>query len=303
LLDRTVALIVNPVAGAGTAAKRLPEAEAELRRLGIDFHREETTSLAHAQALGRAAAEAGDAVFTLGGDGLVGAVAGALADSGTPLGVLRGGRGNDFARVLEIPTDPAEGVRALANAPERKYDLAESDGRPFIGIASCGFDSVANRIANESKLVKGNLVYLYAALRAVATWKAARFVLDVDGEEHEYTGWSVGAANSKAYGGGMYAAPDAELDDGLLDVVVCGQTSKATFLFKVLPRIFKGTHVQLPNFHVMRGREVRISSNRPFALYADGDPIGDLPMTVRVRPGVLTVLVPSEGGRAKPDRD
>ena len=137
-------------------------------------------------------------------------MAGALADTGTPLGVLPGGRGNDFARVLGIPGDPAEAVRALVAAPERKLDLAEAGGRPFIGIASCGFDSVANRIANESRLVKGNLVYLYAALRAVATWTPARFELVLDGKVRVYTGWSVGACNSKAYGGGMYAAPNAE---------------------------------------------------------------------------------------------
>ncbi len=291
-MDRSVTLIVNPAAGAGRAAKQLPTAEAELGRLGIPVHREETTSLDHAMELARAATEAGEAVFTLGGDGLVGAVAGALADTGTPLGVLPGGRGNDFARVLGIPGDPAEAVRALVAAPERKLDLAEAGGRPFIGIASCGFDSVANRIANESRLVKGNLVYLYAALRAVATWTPARFELVLDGKVRVYTGWSVGACNSKAYGGGMYAAPNAELDDGLLDVVVSERTSRFNFVFRLLPRVFKGTHVDLPYVHEMRAREVRISADRPFTLYADGDPVQDLPVTVRVRPGALTVLAP-----------
>ena len=291
-MDRSVTLIVNPAAGAGRAAKQLPTAEAELGRLGIPVHREETTSLDHAMELAHAATEAGEAVFTLGGDGLVGAVAGALADTGTPLGVLPGGRGNDFARVLGIPGDPAEAVRALVAAPERKLDLAEAGGRPFIGIASCGFDSVANRIANESRLVKGNLVYLYAALRAVATWTPARFELVLDGKVRVYTGWSVGACNSKAYGGGMYAAPNAELDDGLLDVVVSERTSRFNFVFRLLPRVFKGTHVDLPYVHEMRAREVRISADRPFTLYADGDPVQDLPVTVRVRPGALTVLAP-----------
>ena len=291
-MDRSVALIVNPSAGAGRAAERLPVVEAELRALGIEFHPEETTSIDHAAALTRTAGEAGEAVFTLGGDGLVGVVAGALAATGAPLGVLPGGRGNDFARVLGIPRDPGEAVRVLASAPERRLDLAEANGHPFIGIASCGFDSVANRIANESRLVKGNLVYLYAALRAVATWKPARFELVLDGKVRVYSGWSVGACNSKAYGGGMYAAPNAELDDGLLDVVVCERTSRFNFVFRVLPRVFKGTHVELPYVHELRAREVTVTADRPFAMYADGDPVGDLPVTVRVRPGALTVLVP-----------
>jgi YegS/Rv2252/BmrU family lipid kinase len=291
-MDRRVALIVNPVAGAGRAAKRLPGVEGRMRAMGMAFHCEETSSLINAEQIARAATAAGEAVFTLGGDGLVGAVAGALADTGTPLGVLPGGRGNDFARVLGVPRDAAEAVEALARAPVRRLDLAMAGDRPFIGIASCGFDSDANRIANESRHVKGSLVYAYAALRALAGWKPARFELVLDGETRAYTGWSVGACNSKAYGGGMYAAPDAELDDGLLDVVVCEETSKLTFLTRILPAVFRGTHVNLPQVHVMRTRQVTVSADRPFELYADGDPVGDLPVTVRMRPGVLAVLVP-----------
>jgi YegS/Rv2252/BmrU family lipid kinase len=278
-MDRAVTLIVNPSAGGGRAAQRLPAVEAELRALGIDFDRAQTTALPHAEELGRAAADAGRAVFTLGGDGLVGAVAGGLVGSDAPLGVLPGGRGNDFARVLKIPKDPAEAVRALATAPVRKLDLGEVGGRPFIGVASCGFDSEAN------------LVYLYAALRTVIAWKPARFDLVLDGEERSYTGWTVAAANSKAYGGGMYIAPDAELDDGLLDVVVSEHTSRLTFL-RGLPKVFKGTHLSEPTVHVLRCRELRVSADRPFVMYADGDPIGDLPCTVTLRPGALTVLAP-----------
>src|SRR3954447_2586793 len=152
-MERAVTLIVNPTAGGGRAAERLPAVEAALRANGIAFHREETSSLRHAEDLGREATAAGEAVFTLGGDGLAGAVAGGLAGTDTPLGILPGGRGNDFARVIQIPSDPADAVAAVATASERKLDLAEVDGRPFIGIASCGFDSDANRIANEAELI------------------------------------------------------------------------------------------------------------------------------------------------------
>jgi diacylglycerol kinase family enzyme len=76
-------------------------------------------------------------------------------------------------------------------------------------------------------------------------------------------------------------------------VVVCERTSKATFVTRILPGLFRGgTHMKLPQVHCMRAREVRIASDRPFALYADGDPVGDLPITVRIRPGAIAVLVP-----------
>src|SRR5207245_2287445 len=100
----------------------------------------------------------------------------------------------------------------------------------------------ANRIANEARFVKGNLVYLYAALRALAAWKPARFDVVLDGDRHEFEGYAVAVANSRAYGGGMFIAPDAELDDGLLDVVWTARVGKLRFLSN-LPKVFKGTHV------------------------------------------------------------
>ncbi len=116
----------------------------------------------------------------------------------------------------------------------------------------------------------------------------------LDGQRHAFTGYSVGAANSKAYGGGMYAAPDALLDDGLLDVPYCEQISKLRFLTTILPKVFKGTHVHEPSVHVLRGRELQIAADRPFTLYADGDPIGELPLRVSVLPAAVRVLIPAD---------
>src|SRR5688572_14551830 len=143
-----LSLIVNPNAGGGRAAKVLPDVEAALRGHGFDVTVTTTTGLEHACRLAGATARDGGLAVTLGGDGLVGCVAGELAGTDGVLGVLPGGRGNDFARVLEIPADPVEACGVLARATERRIDVGDVDGRPFIGIASCGFDSDANRIAN-----------------------------------------------------------------------------------------------------------------------------------------------------------
>lgn len=288
-----VALIVNPAAGGGRAAAVLPEVLAVFGRLGLPTRAEETTDLDHARTLAAAAAAAGETVVTLGGDGLLGAVAGVLAGTDAVVGVLPGGRGNDFARVLGIPSEPAAACAVIASGRTAALDVGEVDGRAFVGIASCGFDSDANRIANESTIVKGNLVYAYAALRALAEWRPARFEVTLDGRETlAFTGYSVVAANSKAYGGGMYVAPDAELDDGLLDLVLTGRVSKRRFLLN-LPKVFKGTHVAEPAVAVRRAAEVRIAADRPFTVFADGDPIAELPATIRIRPAALQVLVPA----------
>jgi len=288
-----IALIVNPSAGGGRAAKILPKVQERLRALGVEHHTELTRDLPHAQELARSAATAGEPAVVLSGDGLVGAVAHVLR--GHPravMGVLPGGRGNDFARVAGIPLDVEEACGVIANGAPRAVDLGDVDGATFIGIASLGFDSEANRIANEAPAQLGGLVYAYGALRALAAWKHASFEVVVDGQARAFSGWSVACANSKAYGGGMFMAPDADLHDGQLDVVISEATSKAKFL-RVLPAVFKGKHVEEPSVHVLRGSEVRVSADRPFTVYADGDPIGELPCTVRAIPDAVQVLLPA----------
>jgi YegS/Rv2252/BmrU family lipid kinase len=290
---RSIALIVNPAAGGGRAGRLLGSVGEALDSRKLSHHIERTRSLEDARELASAAASAGEVVVAFGGDGLIGAVAGALKHSEATLGVLPGGRGNDFARVLGIPGDPAAACEVLASGVVRRIDLGEVEGRTFVGIASCGFDSEANRIANEARLIHGNLVYAYGAIRALAGWHPARFELTLDGGRvHELSGYSVAAANSQAYGGGMYAAPNAKLDDGLLEVVTCAEMPKRRFLFTMMPKVFRGTHIHEPEITVMRAAAVTIAADRPFTLYADGDPIAQLPATVRVARGAVRVLVP-----------
>jgi YegS/Rv2252/BmrU family lipid kinase len=290
-----VRLIVNPAAGGGRAGRAAPGVVDALRGYGLTVHRADTRDLDHARELALGAARGGELAVTLGGDGLAGAAADALrAVPGAVLGVLPGGRGNDLARVLGIGQDPVAACATIAGGVTRALDLGLVGEHTFVGIASCGFDSDANRIANEAPPWLGGLVYAYGALRALVAWRPARFELVLDGERHTFVGYSVGAANSKAYGGGMYAAPDALLDDGLLDVPYCEQVSKLSFLTGILPKVFKGTHVREPSVHVLRGRELQISADRPFTLYADGDPIGELPLRVSVLPHAVRVLVPAD---------
>ena len=291
-MDRDVALLCNPSAGGGRAAKILPRAERALSELGVRFHTEVTRDLEHGRELARRAAIAGEVTVTLSGDGLVGCVVGVLREvAGSVLGILPGGRGNDTARMLAIPPAIDAACAVVARGVERDLDIGDVEGRSFIGIASLGFDSDANRIANEAPSQLGRLVYVYGAMRALAAWKHAAFELRLDGEPVSFTGYSVAACNSGRYGGGMQLAPDARLDDGLLDVVLIGAHSKRHFL-RTMPKVFSGTHVKHPAVRVLRGRELHVGADRPLTVYADGDPIGDTPLTIRVVPHALRVLVP-----------
>lgn len=293
---RELALIVNPSAAGGRPSRRLAAVRSALYAHGLEHHVAWTRSLDHARELAHAAAAAAEVAVAFGGDGLAAAVAGALKHTDAVMGVLPGGRGNDLARVLGIPLDPVPACQVLASGVPRELDLGTIGDRTFVGIASCGFDSVANRIANETRLVHGNLVYAYGALRALATWRPANFTLTVDGGERlDLTGFTVAAANSKAYGGGMFLAPDASLEDGLLDVVMISDMPKLSAL-RLLPQVFSGGHVRHPRVRVVRTREIEISASRRFELYADGDPVAELPVTVRALPRAVRVLVP-DGAR------
>jgi YegS/Rv2252/BmrU family lipid kinase len=289
--ERRLAVIVNPTAGGGRAIEALPRIRSELERLGVDFRVVETRSAEHAREEAAKAAERGETVGAVGGDGLLSTVAGVLCRTESALAILPGGRGNDLARVLGVPVEPDAAARLAVEGEERLIDVAEVNGRPYVGIASCGFDSVANRIANDAKLVRGNLVYLYAALRTLATWKHATFEVTVDGQRHTMTGYSVAVANSKAHGGGMYVVPHAELDDGRLDVMLSLANSRLGSL-RSLWKVSRGSHVDDPHFRFLSGHEVEVSADRPFTVYADGDPIGELPVRIRVATRVLRVIVP-----------
>ncbi len=287
------ALLVNPSAGAGRALNRLPDIRAALDRRTMHHRVVMTTGIDHGCRAARLAVEQGEIPVVVSGDGLIGRVGGVLAGTDTPLGVIPGGRGNDLARVVGIPTDPDAAVAVLATDNRRRIDVGEVNGERFLCIASCGFDSDANRIANETSFVRGAPVYAYAALKALWQWKPARFTVTVDGEAVAMTGYSVMVANSKAYGGGMYVAPDAQLDDGELDVVTTSAMPKRRFLAGI-PDVFKGKHIDNPEVQVRRGRVVEVEADRPFDVYADGDLIAALPARITVLAGALELIAPVE---------
>jgi YegS/Rv2252/BmrU family lipid kinase len=285
-------LLVNPASAGGKTLKLLPAVEAALDARRAAFRVQRTKSVEHGVEQALRAVEAGEVPVVMSGDGLVGAVGGAMAGAETPLGILPGGRGNDLARVLGIPSDPQEAVATLFSGQTRRIDVGEANGKRFLGIVSVGFDSECNRRANEVKLIRSNLVYVYSLFRTLVGWKPARFTIRVDDERTRFTGYSVSVANNSTYGGGMRIAPDADLEDGLFDIVAIGEVGKLRFLAN-LPKVFKGTHVEGEEVRVFRARHLELSASKPFPVYADGEHLTDVPASLRVLPRALSVLVPA----------
>jgi YegS/Rv2252/BmrU family lipid kinase len=286
-----LALLVNPHSAHGRALKLLPRVERALDARRVTFRAERTRSLEDGVERALRAAEAGEVPVVLSGDGLLGAVGGALAGSDAPLGIVPGGRGNDLARVLGIPDDPEGAAAVLAAGHTRRIDVGEANGKRFLGIASVGFDSECNRLANEVKWLRGSLAYVYSTVRTLLGWRSARFTLRAGAESERFSGYFVSVANNKSYGGGMLIAPGAELDDGEFDVVTIRDHSRLRFLAN-LPKVFKGTHVEEDEVRVFRTQRLELSASRPFPVYADGEHLTELPVSLRVLPRALNVIVP-----------
>ncbi|NJP49644.1 YegS/Rv2252/BmrU family lipid kinase [Streptomyces sp. SBST2-5] len=291
---RQFTAVVNPTAGgAGSAAALLAVARL-LREAGAGLRTEYSRSLDHARDLAREAGERGDVVLAVGGDGMAGGIGGALSGTGAVLGLVPAGRGNDFARALGLPHEPEPLVRVLLEHEPRSVDTIEvgsavHDRTVVLGSVYAGVDALANRHANRSTVLKGSASYYAGGLRAVTTWRAARYTVTVDGEEHRFTGYTVVAANSGYYGSGRVIAPDARVDDGLLDVVMIEDAPRRLF-FTLMNELKTGAHVRRPQVRILRGREIRIAADREVPYGADGEVDAVLPVTARGLPGALRVL-------------
>lgn len=304
---RSATLIVNPTAGGGRVAAVVRQVEARLNERQAPFRTVATRDAEHARTATREALERGELPVAIGGDGMLGLVAGAAADvPEATIGVIPAGRGNDFVRGLELPTDPVAATDVLLDGTPISIDTGLATDAAgarcgFLSIASCGFDSEANRIANEAPSRLGGAAYLWGVFGALVGLRPATFQLRLDGEQIAHHGVTVAIANAGTYGGGMRMAPDASVVDGRFDVVLIGHGGRdpercdwrdRLRLVRFLPQIFRGAHVSSELVEVRRASEVLLDADRPFAVYADGDPIGALPLTLTTRPASLRLLVP-----------
>jgi YegS/Rv2252/BmrU family lipid kinase len=237
----------------------------------------------------REAVGRGDVVVAVGGDGMVASLAGAVVEAGGVLGIVPSGRGNDFARQLGIGGSPDEVAEMLLKAEPRRVDVIDVDGRVVVGSVYAGVDSLASELVDRAHRLPRSLQYPYAAVRSIVEFRPSTYDVVVDGEAHRYEAYTVVVANSGYYGSGMHIAPGAVLDDGTLDVVVIRAASKLS-LIRSMPKLYDGTHVELEEVVVLRGREVSVSASNPVLAYGDGEQLGPLPVHASVRPSALQVL-------------
>ena len=310
-----IAVAVNPRASFGRTRHAGKEAAAHFRAAGADVLLLCEDSYAGlAQAVDRALESGVDALVMVGGDGMVHLGFNALAGNGTgegagdgagddarcggriPLGIIPTGTGNDMARALGLPRHnvPAACEQVLESLADggRMIDAgkvtAGGTSRWFAGVVSAGFDAAVNERANAWRWPRGKIRYQLAMLRELASFRAISYTVTADGERWQQGAMLISVANGQSIGGGMRIAPEAVLDDGLLDLFIVSRVSR-TGLLAVFPKVFSGRHVDHPAVQLRRVRRVELAASNIVA-YADGERIGSLPLTIEVVPRAVRIL-------------
>lgn len=289
-MAREIALLTNPTAGRGRGSRYRDVALARLRDSGLIVRNlqgrdgDEALDLAHA-----CVADGVEALVLCGGDGLVHLGAQAVAGTGVPLGIIATGTGNDVARYFGLPRkDPIAAADRVIASRTRTIDLARAGSKVFVTVLAAGFDAIVNERANAMAWPRGQMRYNIATLAELRTFRPLHFTLDLDGQPISLNAMLVAVGNGASYGGGLRIAEGAVLDDGLLDVVIIKEMTKAK-LVRTYPKLFSGTHVNEPEYVHHRVRSVTVAAPGVVS-YADGERFGELPLTITCEPGALAVF-------------
>ena len=281
-------LFANPTSGRGKGAKVLAIIEKYLISQDLLFIAISTSSLKQSLLLLKENIQKYPEakVIVIGGDGMVHAAINNIEDN--PIGLIPAGTGNDFARALGLVLDdPISSIKRATSANVDLVDLGKVGEDYFAAICSTGFDSIVNERANGLKWPHGKMKYNIAMLLELPKFQPKSYKIVIDGKPLETQAMLIAIANGLSYGGGMKVCPAAQLQDGLLDIMILAPVSKFEFI-RIFPSVFKGHHIAHPAVSIVQGRSIQITADA--VGYADGERIGNLPLNVSISPNRMKVL-------------
>jgi len=297
-------IIVNPAAGANSTHRKWPSIQSLLRKTGLSFDFQFTEGKGHGIELAKAAASDGYRyLVAVGGDGTIHEVANgimlAAEPQNTSLGIICTGTGSDFSRAIGIPHDYTQACSSLKTPRKIVIDIGLVEfhikgqlcRRYFINSAGVGFD--AETVASVEKLPKfigGTLPYLTGLFYSFIGYRNKLFTFKIGEKQEQKRILSLVVANGGYFGGGMHIAPGAKLDDSLFDVVIMGNFGKLEIL-KNLPQVYKGTHLSHPKVRLERNTRISIESKQKFRIQADGEILGEGPVSFSLIPQALTLAI------------
>ena len=294
-----IAIILNPTSGRGRGGKlrevicKLMNSAANASPHPIEWKILQTTARGDATRLAKHASDEGaNIVAAAGGDGTCGEVVNGIAGGRAAFGVIPVGTGNDFARTIGVYGDLETAIDNLFSNHARMVDLGKIGNRWFLNVAGCGFDAkVAERVNRGYRHLNDSMAYVAGVLQTLISFKSPHFILTMDGSTYESDGMLCTIANASSYGGGMRVAPQAEIDDGVLDICFLKHAGRIEFL-RAFPRVFKGEHVTHPKVRMFRAMRGRVETIPPMPILVDGEVIGETPVDFEIVPHILKVMTP-----------
>jgi len=287
------ALVINPVAGQGKGASIGTHVAGYLNSRGIKYEIIiGRNGIDQADSLQRFLDRNPDCsgVIAVGGDGLLHLVLQKVTPAQVPLAMIPAGTGNDFVRTLGWSLEDVDAIlEAILSTKPSSVDLGLVDGEWFAAILSTGFDSIVNEKANAMSWPKGPMKYNAAIAIELPRFKPHHYEIVLDDRTISTQAMLIAVSNGRSYGGGMLVCPQADVSDGYFDVMVLHPVSKLEFI-KVFPRVFKGTHITHPAVEIVRSKNVKITADA--VAYADGERIGQLPISAQCIPGALMTWLP-----------
>ncbi len=297
-------VIINPSAGADKTRKKVPEIERMLREINLDFSSIITEGPGHAVKIAEESVKAGaKMIVSVGGDGTINEVANGIYNAGglaeTALGIVSTGTGADYIRTLGLPRSIDEAVKKLQSPKFNNVDLGKlscmkngkATERLFVNFAGLGFDAEIVRATSQKYKSLGKVAaYLMALLTILASYRNKNIKITINGVEETHKICTTIMGNGKYGGGGMMTTPEADISDGLLDVLVVGDLSKPDLLAS-LPRIYKGTHLTHPKVRLKKAAEISIKTEEVMTVQADGDLMGETPVTFSILPRALKIIL------------
>ena len=297
-------VIVNPFAGTGATGRKWPGIQKTMIQVGLSFDAVYTEGKGHALELAKEAACAGyEMVIAVGGDGTLNEVVNGLMESGygreTVLGILNTGTGCDFARFIKIPRDYHQACFRLIDPLKIPADVGmvecRKDGQPvrryFISAAGLGFDGEVVGVAEKRpRILHGATPYFMGVLESFGTYHNKDIQLHLDNSSEELRICSVVVANGGFYASGMRLAPDADLQDGLFEVLIVGDINKLELL-QIAPQAYLGTHIKHHKVRLEKAAQVIIESSDQILIQADGELVGEGPAKFQVLPSALNITI------------
>lgn len=289
-----VFIIANPVAGGGRAYRRIRRYVEKRRSAGLDIEILTTRSRGHAGVLAAdLIAESPDLLAVCGGDGTVHEVATAVPSPPFPVAVLPAGTANVIARELRLPLDPVEALQVALRRTVKRVDLGvlgPGAGRCFLFAAGVGFDAyTASRVPSALKARFGMAAYFPVILACLRSYAFPEFQVQLGGRT--FTATSCVVSNTRSYGGGLLLSPDADMSDGVLDVLVL-EGRRRLELARFLLLAWCGKAEKRGWVHRLRSARLKMDGPADIPVQADGEQAGGLPLDIRLMPAAYPLVVP-----------